>query len=76
MADDADITDEREAKELAARIEIARRVIPIHERPILGCIDCRDMTQNRAKETCTDYADCLADWEKEQRMQRINGKGE
>lgn len=76
MADDADITDEREAKELAARIEQARRVIPIHERPILGCIDCQDMTQNHAKEHCRDYSDCLADWERVQRMTRINGKQE
>lgn len=71
MADDADLADERSARELAAGIENARRAIPIHERPVLGCIDCRDITQNAAKDACPDYRDCLVDWEKEQRIRRI-----
>lgn len=69
--DDADIADERSARELAAGIENARRTIPLHEQPALGCLDCRDITQNAAKASCQDYRDCLADWEKEQRLRRI-----
>lgn len=72
--DDADIASERDEKLLAAQIENARRVIPIHEQPALGCIDCRDMTQNKAKEICEDYKNCLADWDKEQRILKLRGK--
>lgn len=43
---------------------------------MLDCLDCNDMTQNHAKEHCKDYAACLADWVKAQRMDKINGKGE
>lgn len=73
MADDADRAGEREEIELAAHIENARRVIPIHERPILDCVDCSDMTQTRAKTHCGDYAACLSDWEKSRRLLTIKG---
>lgn len=71
-----DQATEREEHDREALIAHARKVIPIHERPALGCLDCSDMTQNRAKEVCKDYAACLDDWNKAQRMYQINGKGE
>jgi hypothetical protein len=74
MADDVDITSEREEIELAARIAHARRVIPLHARPVLDCPSCRGMDQATAKESCGDYAACLSDWEKEQRAKNIEGK--
>jgi len=75
-SDPSDVATELEERERAAHIERARRTIPVHEQPLLGCWDCSGIEQTAAKKHCEHYAACLADWDKEKRMQRIIGKSE
>jgi hypothetical protein len=75
-SDPNDAATDLEERERASNIERARRTIPIHERPSLDCWDCSGIEQDAAKGQCEHYAACLADWDKEKRMQRIIGKSE
>lgn len=68
MSDDADNSDERIELERLANIEKARKVIPLHERPVLGCEPCSGMTQSEALHRCGYFATCLADWERDKQV--------
>jgi hypothetical protein len=73
--DDADITTDRDEKQLPLLIAAARRVIPLHERPVLGCEPCSGISQDQARRICKDFASCLSDWEREQKIiNKQNGK--
>lgn len=70
--DASDKATEYEEVERDARIAHARVLAP-DVLPVLDCVDCSRITQAHAKDHCGDYAACVTDWVKIQRINKIKG---
>lgn len=70
--DEFDRASEIEAAERELRIAAARNRPKIV--PDLGCRDCKNIAYVVAKESCEDFKNCLADWQKIERISQIKGK--
>ena len=72
--DEFDRASQFETLDRELRIAEQRRKIAIT--PDLGCGDCKGISHNAAKESCEDFKNCLADWQKVEHIKRIKGNSD